>query len=154
MATPQACVVPWNVPCPVLTCVCGRRSTGWLTWWGQAMANSSIYDFLDSFDQILRYNNNMGSVTLYMGTGGTNFGYTAGARPGGRNGLNSFRCILRHVNSTWAVWSAVSGLAAPTVVSLSVRTSEAAATHALTGLGLIRRVWFSFLGGPLRHQRD
>ena len=45
------------------------------------MANSSIYDFLDTFDQILRYNNNMGSVTLYMATGGTNFGYTAGALP-------------------------------------------------------------------------
>lgn len=45
------------------------------------MANSSIYDFLDTFDQILRYNNNMGSVTLYMATGGTNFGYTAGAPP-------------------------------------------------------------------------
>ena len=46
------------------------------------MANSSIYDFLETFDQILRYNNNMGSVTLYMATGGTNFGYTAGAPPG------------------------------------------------------------------------
>ena len=140
MATPQACVVSRSIQSPVLTCVRGRRSTGWLTWWGQAMANSSIYDFLDSFDQILRYNNNMGSVTLYMGTGGTNFGYTAGAGPGGWNGLNGFRCVLRRVNSTWAVWSAVSELAAPTLVSLSVRTSEAAVTHALTGLVLMRSI--------------
>ena len=59
----------------------GYCSTGWLTWWGQPIANSSVWDFLDTFDQILRYNNNMGSVTLYMATGGTNFGYTAGAPP-------------------------------------------------------------------------
>ncbi|KAK9821791.1 hypothetical protein WJX81_004092 [Elliptochloris bilobata] len=64
---------------------CSEFYTGWLTWWGQAMANSSIYDFLDTFDQILRYNNNMGSVTLYMASGGTNFGYTAGSQVDGTN---------------------------------------------------------------------
>jgi len=81
------------------------RSTGWLTWWGQSIANSSVWDFLDTFDQILRYNNNMGSVTLYMAAGGTNFAYTAGAalsraraaaRSGGWNHPRWIACALTH----------------------------------------------------------
>jgi hypothetical protein len=80
-----------------------RRSTGWLTWWGQSIANSSVWDFLDTFDQILRYNNNMGSVTLYMAAGGTNFAYTAGAALPAHQ-----RCCQKRWNPPWSIASAVS----------------------------------------------
>ncbi len=55
------------------------RSTGWLTRWGEPMANTSLADFTKALDGILAFNNGSGSVNLYMAHGGTNFGYTAGA---------------------------------------------------------------------------
>ena len=55
------------------------RSTGWLTRWGEKMANTSLVDFITTLDGILSFNNGTGSVNLYMAHGGTNFGYTAGA---------------------------------------------------------------------------
>ena len=54
-------------------------STGWLTHWGQGMANTSAAQMTDAFNKILRYGNGTGSVNLYMVHGGTNFGFWAGA---------------------------------------------------------------------------
>ena len=54
-------------------------STGWLTHWGQGMANTSAAQMTDTFNKILRYGNSTGSVNLYMAHGGTNFGFWAGA---------------------------------------------------------------------------
>jgi hypothetical protein len=45
------------------------------------MADTDIYTFLDTLHGILGYADNTGSVNLYMGHGGTNFGYTAGSLP-------------------------------------------------------------------------
>ena len=54
-------------------------STGWLTHWGEPMANTSLDQFIDTLHQTLGFADNTGSVNLYMAHGGTNFGYTAGA---------------------------------------------------------------------------
>ncbi len=53
-------------------------STGWLSWYGQPMANTSIAKFDTYLAAVLRYADNTGSVNLYMAFGGTNFGWTAG----------------------------------------------------------------------------
>ena len=58
------------------------RSTGWLTRWGEPMANTSLPQFITTLDGVLDYNDGTGSVNLYMAHGGTNFGYSAGAQPG------------------------------------------------------------------------
>jgi beta-galactosidase len=44
------------------------------------MANTNFNKFLEQLLAILQYNDNTGSVNLYMAHGGTNFGWTAGAR--------------------------------------------------------------------------
>ena len=46
------------------------------------MANTSLTQFITTLDGVLDYNDGTGSVNLYMAHGGTNFGYTAGARAG------------------------------------------------------------------------
>ena len=46
------------------------------------MANTSLAQFITTLDGVLDYNGGTGSVNLYMAHGGTNFGYTAGARAG------------------------------------------------------------------------
>jgi beta-galactosidase len=56
------------------------RSTGWLTRWGEPMANTSVAQFIDTLNGVLSFAGGTGSVNLYMAHGGTNFGYTAGAR--------------------------------------------------------------------------
>lgn len=58
---------------------CGFCSTGWLSRWGEKMANTNFNKFLEQLLAILQYNDNTGSVNLYMAHGGTNFGWTAGA---------------------------------------------------------------------------
>ncbi len=45
------------------------------------MANTDFNKFLQELLNILQYNDNTGSVNLYMAHGGTNFGWTAGAKP-------------------------------------------------------------------------
>mmetsp|Transcript_26095 Transcript_26095/g.62872 ORF Transcript_26095/g.62872 Transcript_26095/m.62872 type:complete len:567 (-) Transcript_26095:168-1868(-) len=50
--------------------------TGWLTHWGEPMANTSANDTASHLENILSTN---GSVSLYMAHGGTNFGFWAGA---------------------------------------------------------------------------
>ena len=57
----------------------GPRSTGWLSHWGEVMANTTAQLVVNSMRAILEYANNTGSVSLYMAHGGTNFGYWAGA---------------------------------------------------------------------------
>ncbi len=55
-------------------------STGWLSRWGEKMANTDFRKFLRELLKILQYNDNTGSVNLYMAHGGTNFGWTAGVK--------------------------------------------------------------------------
>ncbi len=64
----------------LLACAC---STGWLSHWGEVMANTSASFVLKTLNDILTYANNTGSVNFYMAHGGSNFGYWAGARPPG-----------------------------------------------------------------------
>eukprot|EP00884_Botryococcus_braunii_P022552 jgi/Botrbrau1/8981/Bobra.0148s0087.1 len=52
---------------------------GWLTHWSEAIANTSVTPFLETFHDIMTYRNNSGSVNFYMAHGGTNFGYWSGA---------------------------------------------------------------------------
>lgn len=53
--------------------------TGWLSHWGEGMANtSSVLTAIDA-DILLRWANGTGSLNLYMAHGGTNFGFWAGA---------------------------------------------------------------------------
>src|SRR5437868_2738834 len=76
--------------------LCTEFYTGWLTHWGEAMANTrciliscvvhfrvrafpfSTQQLASSLDQLLAPPFN-GSVNLYMGIGGTNFGFWNGA---------------------------------------------------------------------------
>ena len=58
-----------------------RGSTGWLTWVGDGIANKSVTKMVTHFREILAYANGTGSINLYMAAGGSNFGFTAGARP-------------------------------------------------------------------------
>ena len=44
------------------------------------MANTSVAQFIDTLNGVLSFAGGTGSVNLYMAHGGTNFGYTAGAR--------------------------------------------------------------------------
>ena len=60
-------------------CSDGLRSTGWLTHWGEIMANTSGVQMAAGLDGILKYNNSTGSLNFYMAHGGTNFGFWAGA---------------------------------------------------------------------------
>ncbi|KAI5665452.1 hypothetical protein M9H77_15305 [Catharanthus roseus] len=53
--------------------------TGWLTHWGEKIANTDATFTADSLDKILSIN---GSVVLYMAHGGTNFGFYSGANTG------------------------------------------------------------------------
>ena len=54
-------------------------STGWLSHWGEVMANTSAQFVLQTLSDILSYKNGTGSVNFYMAHGGSNFGYWAGA---------------------------------------------------------------------------
>jgi beta-galactosidase len=53
--------------------------TGWLTHWGEAMANTSAVALATDTDVLLRWANNSGNLNFYMIHGGTNFGFWAGA---------------------------------------------------------------------------
>ena len=57
-----------------------RADTGWLTHWGEPIANTSSAEVAASLDALL---GGGGSFNLYMGFGGTNFGFWAGANGGG-----------------------------------------------------------------------
>lgn len=53
--------------------------TGWLTHWGEAMANTSSNLLATDTGILLRWQNNTGNLNFYMVHGGTNFGWWAGA---------------------------------------------------------------------------
>ena len=57
----------------------GASSTGWLSHWGEPMANTTVSLVTNSLRAILEYGNGTGSVNMYMAHGGTSFGYWAGA---------------------------------------------------------------------------
>lgn len=61
-----------------LFCDCCPCSTGWLSHWGEVMANTSASFVLQTLSNILEYGNGTGSVNFYMAHGGSNFGYWAG----------------------------------------------------------------------------
>jgi len=54
-------------------------STGWITHFGEKMANTSAEELSSSLATVLRYGNGTGSVNLYMAHGGSNWGFWAGA---------------------------------------------------------------------------
>ena len=56
-------------------------STGWITFWGEEMANTSSQLMMQTLTDIVQYGNGTGSVNLYVAHGGTNFGYWAGNVP-------------------------------------------------------------------------
>lgn len=56
--------------------------SGWLTHWGENMANTSSSSFAFYLDQLLAM---QASVSMYMAHGGTNFGMWAGANGGGES---------------------------------------------------------------------
>jgi hypothetical protein len=54
--------------------------SGWLTHWGEGMANTSTVGLAGGLNALLANN---GSFNMYMGYGGTNFGFWNGANGGG-----------------------------------------------------------------------
>lgn len=64
--------------------------TGWLTHWGEAMANTSAVTMASTLRKILAWGHGTGSVSLYMAHGGTNFGYWAGSNPGSGPHVTSY----------------------------------------------------------------
>lgn len=58
--------------------LCSEYYTGWLTHWGEQMANTSTEAIAESLKEILEYGGGTGSMNLYMAHGGTNFGFWAG----------------------------------------------------------------------------
>jgi len=61
-------------------CMNSEDYTGWLTHWGESMANTSASDY--GAAGALRANR---SFNFYMGHGGTNFGWMSGANGGGKS---------------------------------------------------------------------
>lgn len=59
-------------------CVC---STGWITHFGESMANTSAQDLALGLRSVLQFANGTGSVNLYMAHGGSNWGFYAGMIP-------------------------------------------------------------------------
>ncbi|KAA0145568.1 hypothetical protein FNF28_07864 [Cafeteria roenbergensis] len=60
--------------------LCSEFYSGWLTHWGEHMANTSSSGLAKAMDTLFSLN---ASLSLYMGHGGTNFGRFAGANGGG-----------------------------------------------------------------------
>eukprot|EP01125_Pyxidicula_operculata_P006724 TRINITY_DN230_c1_g2_i1.p1 TRINITY_DN230_c1_g2~~TRINITY_DN230_c1_g2_i1.p1 ORF type:complete len:631 (-),score=78.40 TRINITY_DN230_c1_g2_i1:21-1913(-) len=56
--------------------LCSEFYSGWLTRWGEKIANTSSTEFANALDKLLSMN---ASVSIYMGHGGTNFGFWGGA---------------------------------------------------------------------------
>ena len=58
--------------------MCTEWYTGWLTRWGEPAQNTSLPDMVSSLTSLLAHAGGTASVSLYMGAGGTNFGWSAG----------------------------------------------------------------------------
>lgn len=92
---PQTCVnaqKAFNAPgqSPFM---CSECYTGWLTHWGESGANTSssaphVDSILGQFD---------GSISLYMGHGGTNWGFFSGANGGGGTSFQPHITSCEHV---------------------------------------------------------
>jgi len=77
---PQTCIdaqKEFNAP-GMSPFMCSECYTGWLTHWGEGGANTS--SSAPHVDAILKLN---GSISLYMGHGGTNWGFWSGVNGGG-----------------------------------------------------------------------
>lgn len=59
--------------------LCSEFYTGWLSHWGEDMANTSAVDLAKDTQILLEFANNTGNLNFYMVHGGTNFGFWAGA---------------------------------------------------------------------------
>ena len=55
-------------------------STGWITHFGEKMANTSAEELTSALAALLGYANGTASVNLYMAHGGSNWGFMAGDR--------------------------------------------------------------------------
>ena len=62
-------------------CMDSEYYTGWLTHWGESQANTSSLPIVQWLDKLLKGG---ASVNLYMGYGGTNFGFMNGANGNGK----------------------------------------------------------------------
>ncbi|KAL4853981.1 Glutamate-1-semialdehyde 2 [Chlorella vulgaris] len=62
---------------------CSEFYTGWLSHWGEKMANTSTELLLHDTQALLEYANSSASLSFYMLHGGTNFGFWAGANVDG-----------------------------------------------------------------------
>jgi beta-galactosidase len=58
--------------------MCSEFYTGWLTHWGEVMANTSTETAAEALQKLLAFAGHTASVNLYMAHGGTNFGFWAG----------------------------------------------------------------------------
>ena len=63
--------------------LCAELYPGWLTHWGEAMANTSSASAASHLDAVLSAAKGWGSASLYMAHGGTSFGWSAGANGAG-----------------------------------------------------------------------
>ena len=63
--------------------LCAELYPGWLTHWGEAMANTSSSAAASHLAAVLATADGWGSASLYMAHGGTSFGWWAGANGGG-----------------------------------------------------------------------
>jgi beta-galactosidase len=66
---------------------CSEFYTGWLTHWGEAMANTSSEVLFKDTQVLLEWANSTASLSFYMIHGGTNFGFWAGANVDGERYL-------------------------------------------------------------------
>lgn len=62
--------------------MCSEFYSGWLTHWGEAMANTSAVYLAQDTEKLLLWTNNSVNINFYMAHGGTNFGFNAGANIG------------------------------------------------------------------------
>lgn len=58
---------------------CSEFYTGWLSHWGERMANTSTEVLVEDTRVLLEFANGSGSLNFYMAHGGSNFGFSAGA---------------------------------------------------------------------------
>ena len=63
--------------------MCAELYPGWLTHWGEEMANTSAASAASLLGKVLDAADGWGSANLYMAHGGTSFAWTAGANGGG-----------------------------------------------------------------------
>ncbi len=75
--------------------MCSEFYTGWLTHWGEVMANTSAETAAEALQKLLAFGGHTASVNLYMAHGGTNFGFWAGGwtRPGFGDVCRRASCI-------------------------------------------------------------